>query len=200
MNQALEILPIPAFEDNYIWLIHDGQAAIVVDPGDASPVTSTLSQLNLALKAILITHHHADHIGGVTQLQALYPNAITYAPSTETYDFHHQGLKENDQINIYFSRINFYLSFQVIDVKGHTLGHIAYYLADQATPILFCGDTLFGAGCGRLFEGTPEDMLRSLKKLANLPENTMIYCTHEYTEKNIAFALSLEPNNKQLIS
>jgi hydroxyacylglutathione hydrolase len=199
MKQPLEIIPIPAFEDNYIWLIHDGQDAIVVDPGDAGPVISTIAQLNLELKAIFITHHHLDHIGGVPHLQATYPNLITYASTAETYAFDHISLKEKDKININFSRLNIKLTFYILDIKGHTLGHIAYYSTDLAAPILFCGDTLFAAGCGRIFEGTPKDMLQSLKKLAGLPENTLIYCTHEYTEKNIAFALTLEPHNLRLI-
>jgi hydroxyacylglutathione hydrolase len=199
MKQQLKIIPIAAFEDNYIWLIHDGQEAIVVDPGDAGPVISTIAQLNLELKAIFITHHHSDHIGGVPHLQATYPNVMTYAPNAETYAFDHIRLKDKDQININFSRLNIKLTFYIIDLKGHTLGHIAYYSPNLEAPIVFCGDTLFAAGCGRIFEGTPEDMLQSLKKLTDLPENTLIYCTHEYTEKNIAFALTLEPHNLKLI-
>ncbi len=184
----ISILPIPAFEDNYIWLLHDDGAALVVDPGDATPVINALKRLNLRLTHILITHHHADHIGGVDSLLAAFPEAIVYAPSNPKYTFKHQVVCDGTQLQI----AN--LNFTVWSIPGHTLDHIAYY----STPYLFCGDTLFSAGCGRLFEGTPAQMLASLEKLTALPLNTLIFCTHEYTLKNIHFALTLDPTNSQL--
>lgn len=199
MKPSLQVIPIPAFEDNYIWLIHDSNHCIVVDPGDAIPVISTIESMGLNLNAILITHHHSDHINGVSALQAKYPNVKTYAPRLEHYEFAHIPVKEGDRIGIQLSRKDFKLNLQVIDLPGHTLGHIAYLIDDNAPMKLFCGDTLFGAGCGRLFEGTPVQMLHSLKKLAALPAATLVYCTHEYTAHNIAFALSVEPNNQTLI-
>lgn len=199
MKTALEIIPIPAFEDNYIWLLHDGQDAIVVDPGDALPVISYLAKQKLNLIAILITHHHSDHIDGVATLQARFTSARTYAPKAERYTFAHQPVSEPDNITISLNRININLEFQVIDLPGHTLGHIAYKTIDHSQIHLFCGDTLFGAGCGRLFEGTPAQMLNSLTKLAALPSETNVYCTHEYTAHNINFALTVEPNNQALI-
>jgi hydroxyacylglutathione hydrolase len=186
----INILPIPAFQDNYIWLITNGSRAAVIDPGDAMPVLAYLKQNHLSLDAILITHHHADHIGGVAELLRHYP-ATVYAPSKEAYDFPHIAALEAQQIDLV--SLNYRLS--VMEVPGHTLGHVAYYGANS----LFCGDTLFGAGCGRLFEGTPAQMFASLQKLAQLPKETAVYCTHEYTEHNLQFALTLEPNNQDLI-
>lgn len=199
MNQSLQVIPIPAFEDNYIWLIHDSKECIIVDPGDALPVISTIESMALNLQAILITHHHSDHINGVSALQTKYPNVATYAPSLERYQFTHTPVAEGDQVSVNFTRNNFNLTLQVIDLPGHTLGHIAYLIDGHPPMKLFCGDTLFGAGCGRLFEGTPAQMLHSLKKLAALPAETLVYCTHEYTAHNIAFALSVEPSNQALI-
>ena len=191
MQHKIQIIPIPAFKDNYIWLLHNGIQATIVDPGDASPVIAVLHQLNLSLSTILVTHHHHDHIGGVHTLIQHYPDVTIYAPQYEEYDFRHHAVSEPDTVCL----PDFGLQFAVIDLPGHTLGHIAYYTED----ILFCGDTLFGAGCGRLFEGTPEQMYHSLQKLARLPADTKVYCTHEYTLHNINFALTLEPNNAALI-
>lgn len=191
MQHKLQIILIPAFKDNYIWLLHNETSAVIVDPGDATPVIATLNQLNLSLSAILITHHHHDHIGGVSTLLEHHPNAVIYAPKRENYNFQHHAVNEPDIVSL----PDFGLDFSVIDLPGHTLGHIAYYTPD----ILFCGDTLFGAGCGRLFEGTPEQMFHSLQKLAQLPADTKVYCTHEYTLHNINFALTLEPNNTALL-
>jgi hydroxyacylglutathione hydrolase len=200
MQQQLQIIPIPAFKDNYIWLLHNGRHAIIVDPGDAEPVIACLKKLDLTLSCILITHHHADHIAGVAALIAAYADVTVYAPKLEHYAFPHIALAEPDSITL----ADFNLEFKVLDLPGHTLGHIAYYSAgntgiSNAHNALFCGDTLFGAGCGRLFEGTPEQMLASLQKLAQLPPDTQVYCTHEYTLHNISFALSLEPNNSALL-
>ena len=191
MQHKLQIIPIPAFKDNYIWLLHNVTEALVIDPGDASPVIAALHQLNLSLGTILVTHHHHDHIGGIQTLIEHYPDVAIYAPKNEEYDFWHHAVSEPDTVRL----PDLDLEFAVIDLPGHTLGHIAYYTPDM----LFCGDTLFGAGCGRLFEGTPEQMYQSLQKLAQLPADTKVYCTHEYTLHNINFALTLEPNNATLV-
>ena len=191
----LTIMPIPAFDDNYIWLLHNGQNAVVVDPGDANPVIETLMGLQLNLSAILITHHHRDHINGVNALlkqsSDLAPITV-YAPQYEQFDFEHIKLSEGDIVNL----PHIGQSFKVLWLPGHTLGHIAYVNDAQ----LFCGDVLFGAGCGRLFEGTPAQMLHSLQRLKNLNPATQVFCTHEYTAKNIDFALTLEPTNEDLIN
>jgi hydroxyacylglutathione hydrolase len=197
MHHNLQIIPIPAFKDNYIWLIHNGRQAIIVDPGDAIPVLETLHSLNLTLHTILVTHHHHDHIDGVTALLKAYPNTKVYAPSLEQYAFEHVPVSELNVITLN----EFNLIFAVIDLPGHTLGHIAYYSKiSNGDNLLFCGDTLFGAGCGRLFEGSPAQMYDSLQKLAALPVETKVYCTHEYTLQNIKFALTLEPNNQALVA
>lgn len=185
-----EITAIPAFSDNYIWLLRYGSFAVVVDPGDATPVIETLKKLSLTLTGILITHHHADHIGGVNQL-IQYQSVPVYAPKQEAYDFPHIAVGEHDEISLPEIK----QKYIVLTLPGHTLGHIAY-VNESA---VFCGDTLFGAGCGRLFEGTSTQMYHSLQRLAALPANTQVYCTHEYTEHNIKFALTLEPNNQDLV-
>lgn len=191
----LQIIPILAFKDNYIWLAHNGNQAVVVDPGDATPVLNMLHTLNLSLQTILITHHHHDHIDGVNDLIAQYPHVKVFAPKLEQYKFNHIAVGEPDVIHC-----NDWLGkAQVIDLPGHTLGHVAYYIEQQGQKWLFCGDTLFGAGCGRLFEGTAQQMMHSLQKLAVLPTDTQVYCTHEYTLHNLNFALSLEPNNHRLV-
>lgn len=194
MQQQLQIIPIPAFKDNYLWLIHNGTQAVVIDPGDAQPVLDTLSKLNLRLEAILITHHHQDHIGGVKPLIARLPYLQVFAPKLEQYDFPHIKVSEPDNINC----TNWLPTASVIDLPGHTLGHVAYYIEHENQTWLFCGDTLFGAGCGRLFEGSPQQMYHSLQKLVALPPNTQVFCTHEYTLHNINFARTLEPNNEAL--
>ncbi len=185
----LNIISIPAFQDNYIWLIDNGNHATVIDPGDSAPVIATLEKRKLKLTNILITHHHADHIGGVETLIREFSPQV-YAPQKEQYTFPHIAVVDQQSINI--SDLN--LSLKVIDVGGHTLGHVAYYGANS----LFCGDTLFGGGCGRLFEGTPEQMFASLQKIAQLPAKTAVYCAHEYTEHNLQFAMSVEQNNQAL--
>lgn len=190
-HMMIDISPIPAFQDNYIWLISNGTHAVVVDPGDAAPVMDYLQQHRLSLDTILITHHHADHIGGVSTLLNHFP-AKVYAPKKEHYEFPHQAVIDQQQVKL----ANLGLTLQVLEVPGHTLGHVAYYGANS----LFCGDTLFGAGCGRLFEGTPEQMFTSLQKIAAMPKETNVYCAHEYTLHNLNFAYSVEPHNTDLIN
>jgi hydroxyacylglutathione hydrolase len=186
------LIPIPAFTDNYLWLLHDGKYALVVDPGEAAPVQQALAQHGLQLTAILVTHHHADHTGGVAALRDA-TGAQVYGPATEAIPAPYTPLREGDAVQALG------LDFQVLDVPGHTAGHIAFYAPDvDGQPLLFCGDTLFSGGCGRLFEGTPAQMLASLDKLAALPGATRVCCTHEYTLGNLRFALAAEPDNADL--
>jgi hydroxyacylglutathione hydrolase len=188
----LTLIPVPAFTDNYLWLLHDGQRALVVDPGDAAPVQRALTKLSLELDTILITHHHADHTGGVDELRRT-TGAKVYGPAAEKIPKPYIALKEGDTATALG------LNFQVIDVPGHTAGHIAFYTPDvNNKPLLFCGDTLFSGGCGRLFEGTPAQMLVSLDKLAALPGATVVCCTHEYTLSNLRFAVAVDPANADL--
>ena len=188
----LKLIAIPAFEDNYLWLLHDGKQALVVDPGDAQPVLRTLAEHQLALTTILVTHHHADHTGGVNELRSK-TKAKVYGPAAENIPKPYESLIEGDTAQALG------LSFRVIDVPGHTSGHIAFYTPEvNNKPLLFCGDTLFSGGCGRLFEGTPAQMLASLDKLAALPSNTVVCCTHEYTLSNLKFALAVDPTNTEL--
>ena len=182
-----EILLIPAFKDNYIWLlVRDGRAA-VVDPGDAAPVMARLEALQLRLETILITHHHADHQGGVGELVARWQPRV-FGPAEESITGCTDPLSGGEAIDVLGERV------AVLAVGGHTRGHIAYYVPGA----LFCGDTLFGAGCGRLFEGTPAQMCASLDRLAALPDDTLVYCAHEYTEANLRFAVAVEPGNAAL--
>jgi hydroxyacylglutathione hydrolase len=187
--QALTIKPLPAFNDNYLWLLVRGASAAVVDPGDAGPVMRALDRQELRLDAILVTHHHSDHVGGVTALKQRYRPAV-YGPAREQIPDRDRALSGGDSIEVLGTR------FEVIEVPGHTAGHIAYY-ADSESAV-FCGDTLFACGCGRLFEGTPAQMLASLEALAALPAETRVYCAHEYTVANIRFALAVEPGNIDL--
>lgn len=188
----LTLIPIPAFTDNYLWLLHDGHRAMVVDPGDAAPVLRMLADLQLKLETILVTHHHADHTGGVDELRNT-TGAKVYGPATENIPKPYEPLGERDVVRAVG------LNFQVIDVPGHTAGHIAFYAPDvNGKPLLFCGDTLFSGGCGKLFEGTPTQMLASLDKLAALPGNTVVCCTHEYTLSNLRFAIAVDPANQTL--
>ena len=188
----LTLIPIPAFTDNYLWLLHDGQRALVVDPGQAAPVLRKLAELNLKLDSILVTHHHADHTGGVDELRNT-TDAKVYGPATEKIPKPYEPLGEGDMAQAIG------LDFQVIDVPGHTAGHIAFYSPDvNGKPLLVCGDTVFSGGCGRLFEGTPAQMLASLDKLAALPGNTVVCSTHEYTLSNLRFAKAVDPSNADL--
>jgi len=193
---AIQTQPIPAFDNNYLWLIHNGKNAIIVDPGDAVPVQARLKQDHLDLCGILLTHHHADHIGGVAALinQSGFIRVFGALADQQSGRISAitQGCQQGDSIVI--PELN--LHVEVIEVPGHTRSHIAFYCA--ALSSVFCGDTLFTGGCGRLFEGTPAQMLDSLHKLAALPGTTKVYCAHEYTLSNLRFALAVEPHNKAL--
>lgn len=185
----IEVRAIPAFRDNYIWMLHRGKVAVVVDPGDAVPVARVLAQEGLELTAILITHHHADHQGGVESLSANCQLSV-FGPAAESIT----GLTHPLQGGEVFELPALGTSVSVISVPGHTSGHLAYLMGNR----LFCGDTIFGAGCGRLFEGTPAQMAASLRTLASLPDETEVYCAHEYTEMNLRFAVAVEPGNRML--
>ena len=197
----LKVEPIPAFQDNYIWAIHDGHCAAVVDPGEAAPVEAFLAREGLTLGAIVITHHHGDHQGGVAGLLAAHPTAPDGAPlpvigpAGERIGARTVAVREGDTVEVAHPS----LQLKVLDVPGHTAGHVAY-VADLpgAGPSVFCGDTLFASGCGRLFEGSPAQMLSSLDKLAALPGATRVYCAHEYTRSNVRFARAVEPHNAEL--
>jgi hydroxyacylglutathione hydrolase len=191
-SPALKVTPLPAFSDNYLWLLTRGGEAAVIDPGDAAPVLSALDRGALRLVAILVTHHHADHVGGVVALKER-TGAVVYGPASEVIAGVDHRLRGGARATVLGTR------FSVIDVPGHTAGHIAYFAPDEMPPLLFCGDTLFGCGCGRLFEGTPRQMVASLDALAALPAATRVYCAHEYTLSNIRFALTVEPGNADLV-
>jgi hydroxyacylglutathione hydrolase len=188
----LNIQPIPAFSDNYIWLLYDesSRQAFVVDPGDAQPVMHTLQSLQLNLAGILITHHHFDHVGGVQTLCAQY-QPVVYGPHNPAIEGITRHLGAGDVVEVLG------MGFEVLEVPGHTLDHIAYVHRGHS-PAVFCGDTLFAGGCGRLFEGNPSMMLRSLESLAALAPSTRVYCAHEYTLSNLAFARAVEPDNAAL--
>lgn len=188
--KSLEITPVPAFSDNYIWMLATGgPECAVVDPGDHRPVLEALGRLGLSLQYILLTHHHADHIGGVKGLLEAYP-AEVFGPVDSRINQPIRAVSEGARVEL--PKLG--LSFNVLEVPGHTRSHIAFH----GEGVLFSGDTLFSIGCGRLFEGTAEQMQQSLDKLAALPVTTRIYCGHEYTVSNCAFALAIEPDNKAL--
>lgn len=188
---GVPIEAIPAFSDNYIWLIRgDGTECAVVDPGDAEPVLRKLEEERLDLRYILLTHHHFDHIGGAGQLLETNPQARAFGPDDERIDCRHTACKEGDVVELPL----LHLEFEVLEVPAHTKTHIAFH----GHEMLFCGDTLFSVGCGKLFEGTPEQMQASLDKLAALPPGTRVYCGHEYTVSNCRFALQVEPDNERL--
>ena len=196
-NTEFSLYPLPAFNDNYIWVLQHNRQAIVVDPGQAQPVLEFLAQQQLELTALFITHHHGDHVGGVRTLKQHYPHATVYGPKHEDIPCKDVALNESDTLQL----PGWPISFTVLDVPGHTLGHIAYFLEFTGdTAVLFCGDTLFSVGCGRLFEGTPTQMVESLGKLTALPAHTLVCAAHEYTLSNIAWALQVEPHNSDLLT
>jgi hydroxyacylglutathione hydrolase len=188
----IAVSPIPAFDDNYIWLLtrpgHRGCA--VVDPGDEDPVIERLEAEGLGLDAILVTHKHGDHVGGIRGLRARWPDARVYGPAGEPIATLEQRLHDGDRVEL--SGLG--LAFEVIEVPGHTEGHIAYYGAGM----LFCGDTLFAGGCGRVFSGTFEQLSASLIRIGTLPPQTRVYCAHEYTLANLGFAAWVEPDSAAL--
>ena len=183
----MEITPLEAFDDNYIWLLRQGDIVVVVDPGDEDPVLEFLAQEGLKLAAILITHKHGDHTGGVEALLAKYPEIPVYGPTNETASGVNQKVADGDEVRIE----GLDATFQVMDVPGHTEGHVAYY----GEGVLFCGDTLFAAGCGRVFTGTHQQLHDSLQRIAALPPQTLCYCAHEYTIDNLGFAKWVEPES-----
>ena len=189
-NSNLSIKPIKSFTDNYIWMIKKNKDVAVVDPGDAIPVLNFLKEKNLNLKSILITHKHADHIGGIEDLLNHYPNIKIYGPKNN-FNFIYTVVNNDELLKI--DELN--IEFRVIATPGHTLDHVVF--ADQDH--LFCGDTLFGCGCGKLFEGSYSQMHSSLKTLSKLPPSIKVYCAHEYTKKNIEFALTQDKDNQYLI-
>jgi len=203
-RSTVKVTALKAFSDNYIWAITSSKTnsnkTALVDPGDADVCINYLEKNQLALNTILITHHHVDHTGGIKKLVAYcqhkqWPLTV-YGPAHEKVPCCDIQLVQNDIVNLSDLAIN----FTVIEIPGHTAGHIAYFADNCKEPLLFCGDTLFSGGCGRLFEGTAEQMLTSLTTLANLPESTRVFCAHEYTQANLKFALSVEPKNEDLIS
>lgn len=190
----IQIHALHAFNDNYIWLLQDlsTQRCAVVDPGDAQPVLDWLEHNpGWQLSDILITHHHNDHVGGVVRLKQA-TGARVLGPATENIPARDVALTDNDRVSVLGQ------DFVVHAVPGHTLGHIAFYHHDTTSPVLFSGDTLFAAGCGRLFEGRPQQMHESLSRLAALPDSTLIYCAHEYTLSNLRFAQAVEPDNRDI--
>ena len=188
----VNIESIEAFTDNYIWLVTTNEGSIVIDPGESSNVINYLDNNQLDLKAIFITHHHFDHTGGIDEITSYYPvNVFGPINNVETIN---KRLKDGDRVSIIG------IDFEIIEIPGHTLDHIAYFSENNGNPILFCGDTLFAAGCGRVFEGTFEQMYESIIKLKNLPINTKIYCGHEYTLSNLEFAKEAEPFNQDTLS
>jgi hydroxyacylglutathione hydrolase len=191
----INVIRVPAFSDNYLWLFHHSGSnrAYAVDPGDAQPIEKALQEHGLTLAGILVTHHHWDHTGGVDDLLK-NRNIPVYGPHSNNIAQITHPLKDNEYLDLEDGA----MGFKVLEVPGHTLDHIAYF-SDEAR-ILFSGDTLFAGGCGRMFEGQPAQMQGSLARLAVLPEETAVYCAHEYTESNLAFALAVEPENEDLVA
>ena len=188
----INIEPIKAFNDNYIWLATTNEGSIVIDPGEAHKTIKYLKENDLNLDAILITHHHFDHTGGIEDMLK-FRNVDVYGPVNNIPSINKQ-LRDGDL----FSVIG--IDFKIIEIPGHTLDHIAFFSENNGNPVLFCGDTLFSSGCGRVFEGTYEQMHKSILKLKSLPSNTKIYSGHEYTQSNLKFAMEVEPLNQKLIS
>lgn len=191
-----EPVAIPILQDNYIWLLRQGVDALVVDPGQYQPIADYLQQHQLQLRAILITHQHPDHIGGLAELRADWPQAEVFVPAKSLQGVQLDGRLCHDQQQLSLADDAFQIT--VLAVPGHTLNHLAYVVAGNPA-VLFCGDTLFSAGCGRLFEGSPAQMLDSLLRLTTLPDPTLVCCTHEYTLANLQFALTVEPDNAVLV-
>ncbi len=189
----LKVTPIAAFNDNYIWVIQNPGSALVavVDPGDAQAVQAYLNEKKLVLAAILVTHHHPDHTGGIKQLVEQHAIPVYGPANSPCQDITHP-LHDGDHCLILNT------AFDIKHVPGHTLDHISYYNPTEQGS-LFCGDTLFLAGCGRLFEGTPTQMLHAMKYFAQLPDDTKVYCTHEYSLANLAFATAVEPDNQSIV-
>jgi hydroxyacylglutathione hydrolase len=195
-EKAIKVYPIPALRDNYVWVLVDGKQAkaIIVDPGDATPVIAYLNAHCLTLEAIFVTHHHWDHTNGIADILE-YAQAPVIGAENSPCQYITRYVQGEETLTITTDFPN----FDIISIPGHTLDHIAYYARpSNSSPILFCGDTLFGAGCGRIFEGNPEMMYRSLEKIAALPDNTLIYCGHEYTMRNLEFASLAEPHNMDI--
>jgi len=189
VSAEIEVIPLRAFKDNYVWTLRNARCAAVVDPGEAQPVLDYLSAEKLQLVAILATHHHQDHVGGIAELRRKYAVPV-YGPRGEPIATLTHPLGGGDRVAL--SELG--VSFEVLDIPGHTRAHIAYYGGNM----LFCGDTLFACGCGRVFEGTPQQLYASLEKLVALPDETLVYCGHEYTLANIGFAKAVEPDNAAL--
>ena len=192
-NKEQKIIGLRVLNDNVIWLWKKNKSVVVIDPALSQPVIEFLKTNNLNLKAILQTHHHSDHIGGTKELIKKWPNTkvVASAKEKDRIPFQNISVKDGDKLQLLGKEVN------VIEVIGHTRSHIAFYLNNKS-PILFIGDTLFSAGCGRIFEGTYKQMYNSLKKIKSLPKNTFIYCAHEYTKSNLLWALNLEPENQNL--
>ena len=189
----LRLTPLPSLSDNYIWALDNGEYACEIDPGESAPVVNWLRSHNLQLKLILLTHHHRDHTGGVKDLLET-SSAQAWGPAFENLPDAVERVSGGERIDLLGHE------FEVLDVPGHTAGHIAFYAATPLPdPLLFCGDTLFSAGCGRIFEGTPEQLFVSLSRLSALPLNTLVCCTHEYTLSNLQFALAVEPDNTAIL-
>ena len=186
----LSIKPIKAFSDNYIWLISTNEGSIVVDPGEADQILKLMSSNEIDLKAIFITHHHYDHTNGIDEI-LLKKKVRVYGPKNniESID---TKLIEGDKLNVIG------IDFEIIEIPGHTLDHIAFVHKSSDSPFIFCGDTLFSGGCGRVFEGTFQQMHHSINKISKLPKNTQIYCGHEYTASNLKFACAVEPENEYI--
>lgn len=187
----MKITPLQALKDNYIWMLVDdnNKLAVCVDPGEAKPVIDFLQKHDLSLTSILLTHHHFDHINGVGELLDIAPDIPVYAPDDSRIALRNVSVSDNDQVSVLG------YTFDVISIPGHTSSHLCYY--EARSHLLFCGDTLFSAGCGRVFDGTMEQLYQSIQRLRNLPDVTQVYCAHEYTRQNLRFALFIEPENAQ---
>ena len=189
----IKIEAIPILQDNYVWAIHNGQTAILVDPGAAEPILTWLKQRDMTAAAILVTHHHHDHVGGIAALLEQFAIPV-YGPARGAVASKPASAADQQVFD------GFDLNLKVIATPGHTADHVCYLINAAGGQHLFCGDTLFSCGCGRLFEGTPAQMYASLTQLAQLPADTLVYCAHEYTLENIDFALDLEPDNSDLLA